>query len=100
MGVPRSYPGVYINEVSSENRRISGVATAITAFIGSALRGAEDEPVLIQSFADYTRIFGKLCLSHPMGFSVNQFFHNGGTHALIVRVTEGGLPASGISAVK
>jgi phage tail sheath protein FI len=94
MSVPRSYPGVYINEVPSESRRISGVATAITAFIGSALRGAEDDPVLMQSFADYTRTFGKLSHSHPMGFSVNQFFQNGGTDALIVRVTEGGLPAS------
>ena len=39
MPVTLSYPGVYIEEVSSGVRTITGVATSITAFVGRALRG-------------------------------------------------------------
>ena len=91
MSVPLTYPGVYIEEIPSGVRTITGVATSITAFIGSALRGEENEPILVQSFAEYTRSFGGLSRSHPMGFAVSQFFINGGRDALIVRVSEGGV---------
>jgi phage tail sheath protein FI len=94
MSVPLTYPGVYIEEVPSGVRTITGVATSITAFIGSALRGEENEPTLVQSFADYTRNFGVLNRSHPMGFAVSQFFRNGGRDALIVRVSNGGAAAT------
>jgi phage tail sheath protein FI len=94
MSVPLSYPGVYIEEVPSGVRTITGVATSITAFVGSALRGEENEPTLVQSFAEYTRNFGDLHRSHPMGFAVSQFFRNGGRDALIVRVTQGGIAAT------
>lgn len=53
-----SYPGVYIEEVPSGVRTITGVATAITAFIGRARLGAVNVPTRIQSFADYDRAFG------------------------------------------
>jgi uncharacterized protein len=94
MSVPLTYPGVYIEEVPSGVRTITGVATSITAFIGSALRGEENEPTLVQSFAEYTRTFGELSRSHPLGFAVRQFFINGGRDALIVRVSSGGAAAS------
>lgn len=94
MSVQLSYPGVYIEEIPSGVRTITGVATSITAFIGSALRGLENEPILVQSFSEYTRTFGDLSRSHPLGFAVNQFFINGGRDALIVRVTNGGTAAS------
>ena len=95
MSVPLTYPGVYIEEIPSGVRTITGVATSITAFIGSALRGEENEPTLVQSFADYTRNFGDLSRSHPMGFAVSQFFRNGGRDSLITRVTNGGAAATG-----
>ena len=76
MNVQLSYPGVYIQEIPSGVRTITGVATSITAFIGSALRGLENEPILVQSFSEYTRTFGNLSRSHPLGFAVNQFFVN------------------------
>jgi phage tail sheath protein FI len=94
MSVPLTYPGVYIEEVPSGVRSITGVATSITAFIGSALRGEENEPTLVQSFAEYTRTFGDFSRSHPMGFAVNNFFRNGGRDALIVRVTNTGTAAT------
>jgi len=97
MSVPLTYPGVYIEEIPSGVRSVTGVATSITAFIGSALRGEENEPILVQSFAEYTRTFGSLSRNHPMGFTVNQFFLNGGRDALIVRVSNGGLAATLLS---
>src|SRR5678809_306763 len=86
MPVALTYPGVYIEEVPSGVRTITGVATAITAFIGRALRGPVDDPIRIQSYADYERTFGGLWLESPMSYAVQQFFQNGGTDAVIVRV--------------
>ena len=95
MSVPLTYPGVYVQEVSSGVRTITGVATSITAFRGSALRGEENEPILVQSFTEYARVFGDLSRDHPMGYAVSQYFLNGGRDALIVRVTNGGVAATG-----
>jgi len=81
-----TYPGVYVEEVPSGVRTISGVATSITAFVGRALRGAVNEPVPVFSFADYERGFGGLWDASPMSFAVQQYFQNGGGQALIVRV--------------
>ena len=81
-----TYPGVYIEEVPSGVRTITGVATSITAFIGRAWKGPVDEPVTIISLADYERIFGGLWRASSMSYAVRQFFQNGGNQAIIVRV--------------
>ena len=67
-----SYPGVYIQEVPSGVRTITGVATSITAFVGRALRGPVDDPLRIYSFADYERSFGGLWADSTMSFAVNR----------------------------
>jgi phage tail sheath protein FI len=84
-----SYPGVYIEEIPSGVRTITGVATSITVFIGRALRGPVDMPVRVQSFGEYSRIFGDIWQPSALGYSVNQFFQHGGRDALIVRVFNG-----------
>jgi hypothetical protein len=89
-----SYPGVYIEEIPSGVRTIVGVATSITAFVGRALRGPVNEPTRIQSFSDYVRVFGGLSPLSTMSYSVQQFFLNGGTDALIVRVHRNGAKAA------
>ncbi|MEQ8651708.1 MAG: phage tail sheath subtilisin-like domain-containing protein [Kiloniellales bacterium] len=89
MPVQLSYPGVYIQEVPSGVRTITGVATSITAFIGRAYRGPVNDPVRVQSFAEYERIFGPLWQPSPMSHAVAQFFQHGGSDALIVRVFNG-----------
>ena len=50
-----TYPGVYIEEIPSGVRTITGVATSITAFLGRARLGAINEPVTINSFGDFER---------------------------------------------
>src|SRR5258705_4342207 len=81
-----TYPGVYIEEVPSGVHTITGVATSITAFVGRAWKGPLDEPIKINSFADYERVFGGLWSASLLSYAVEQFFANGGNQALVVRV--------------
>lgn len=89
MPIAPTYPGVYIEEIPSGVRTITGVATSITAFIGSALRGPVDEPVTINSFGDFERQFGGLWVDSMMSYAVRDFYMNGGGQAIIVRVANG-----------
>jgi phage tail sheath protein FI len=86
MPVALTFPGVYIEEVPSGVRTITGVATSITAFIGRAFQGPVNQPVRIQSFADYERMFGGLWQDSTMSQAVSHFFQHGGTDAIIVRI--------------
>ena len=86
MPVALSYPGVYIQEIPSGVRTITGVATSITAFIGRAKSGPTDEPVTINSYGDFERIFGGLWADSTLGFAVRDFYLNGGSQAIIVRL--------------
>jgi phage tail sheath protein FI len=86
MPVAATYPGVYIEEIPSGVRTITGVATSITAFIGKALRGPTDQPITITSFGDFERIFGGLNRDITLSYAVRDFFLNGGSQAVIVRL--------------
>ncbi len=89
MPVHVTYPGVYIEEVPSGVRTIAGVATSITAFLGRARRGPVNEPVVINNFGDFERTFGGLATADPMSYAVRDFYLNGGSQALIVRLFAG-----------
>jgi uncharacterized protein len=80
-----TYPGVYIEEVPSGVRTITGVATSITAFVGRALRGPTDRPVTVRSFADFERELGGLWIESSLGYAVRDFFRLGGSTAVVVR---------------
>ncbi len=86
MPIQTTYPGVYIQELSSGVHTITGVSTSITAFVGRALRGPTDDSVTINSFADFERRFGGLGDDYPMSYAVRDFYLNGGTQAIIVRL--------------
>lgn len=86
MPVAVSYPGVYIEEISSGVRTIAGVATSVTAFLGRAPRGPVDTPVLVNGFGDFERVFGGLWADGTLGYAVRDFFLNGGGQAIIVRL--------------
>ena len=88
MPVQVTYPGVYIQELPSGRHTITGVATSITAFVGRALYGPVEEPITIFSFGDYQRFFGGLAYDFPMSYAVQDFFLNGGSQAVIVRLFE------------
>jgi len=86
MPVSPKYPGVYIEEIPSGVRTITGVSTATTAFVGRARKGPVNTPTIIHSYAEYERIFGGLWLDSTMSVALNQYFANGGGEAVIVRV--------------
>ena len=90
MPIAPTYPGVYIEEIPSGVRTITGVATSITAFIGRAVSGPVNEPTVINSFGDYERSFGGLSLLSTMSYAVRDFYLNGGSQAIIVRVIRNG----------
>jgi hypothetical protein len=75
-----------VEEIPSGVRTITGVATSITAFVGRALRGPTNTPIVINSNGDFQRIFGGLWLPSTLGYAVSDFFLNGGSQAIIVRV--------------
>lgn len=87
MPVTPTYPGVYIEEIPSGVRTITGVATAITAFVGQTYQGPVHTPVRVQSYAEYERQFGGLWIKSPLSYMVQQYFLNGGSDAIVIRVT-------------
>jgi hypothetical protein len=89
MSIVTDYPGVYIREIPSGARTLTGVATSITAFVGSAVRGVVDAPVQISSWTEFERRFGGLWRGSGLGYAVRDFFLNGGSTALVVRVARG-----------
>jgi hypothetical protein len=100
MPSPLTYPGVYIEELPSAVRTITGVPTSITAFVGRAWKGPVDEPIRINSYADYERTFGGLWRESTVSYAVYQFFLNGGSQALVVRVaTRSGGSAAGAATI-
>jgi phage tail sheath protein FI len=86
MPVTVSYPGVYIEEIPSGVRSITGVATSIAAFVGQAARGPVNTPVTITSYADFERIFGGLWINSRLGYAIQNFYQNGGSTSIIVRI--------------
>ena len=80
-------PGVYVEEIPSGVRSIIGVSTSTTAFVGRAIRGPVDVARVITGPGDFDRTYGGLWRESRLGYSVNDFFRNGGGVAVIVRVS-------------
>lgn len=81
-----SYPGVYVEEIPSGVRTITGVATSISAFVGRAPRGPVNDPITVNGFGDFETTFGSLWEKSSLAYSVRDFFGNGGGQAIIVRL--------------
>ncbi len=93
MPVTPTYPGVYIEEIPSGVRTITGVAMSITAFVGYTARGPINRAVRLFNFGEYERNFGPLHRESEVSYAVQQFFLNGGSEAYVVRVASGAVPA-------
>ena len=73
--------GMEIDEIPTPEQPIGLVASAVTAFVGRALRGPVNTPVSLHGFADYQQVFGGLWQPSPLSYAVEQFFEHGGQHA-------------------
>ncbi len=89
-----SYPGVYIEEIPSGVHTITGVATSITAFVGTAKRGPINKAIRCLGFADFERRFGGLNTDSELSYALRQFFQNGGSEAWVVRLAKNAIAAS------
>jgi len=86
MPVAPTYPGVYVEELPSGVHTITGVSTAVTAFLGYFSQGPMNQATQIFSPADLERTFGSLVANSEAGYGIQQFFANGGAEAWVVRV--------------
>jgi len=82
----RTYPGVYVEEVSSGVRPIQAASTSTPAFIGIAQKGSFSEAVKIFNFTEYQNLYGDFLNNSFLAHSVYQFFNNGGSQCYIIRV--------------
>lgn len=94
MPVRPTYPGVYVEEVPSGVRTVAGVATAISAFLGTFPRGLLDRAVALRSLADFEREYGGLAADHATSYAIQQFFLNGGSECVVVRVASANAAAA------
>ncbi len=97
MPVTTNYPGVYVEEIPSGVRTITGVATSIATFIGWAPKGPTDSAGLVLSWSDFYRQYGGLDARSLLGYAVSQFFINGGQQAYIVRLAAGDAGAASLT---
>jgi phage tail sheath protein FI len=86
--------GIVVTEGAGSDHAIGCLPTAVTAFVGRALRGPVNRPVALGSYADYQQVFGGLWQPSTLSYAVEQFFENGGREAVVVRVVNGGAPAT------
>lgn len=99
MPVRPTYPGVYVEEISSGVRPVAAVATSTAVFVGTFRKGLINEAVRLLSAADFEREYGGLERSSEASYAVQQFFLNGGTEAWAVRIGQPGPVAGPITAV-
>jgi phage tail sheath protein FI len=89
MPIATTYPGVYVEEVPSGVRTITGVSTSDTAFIDFFGRGPMNTAVRVTSMEEFNRRFGGLHANSEASYAISQFYLNGGSIAWVVRVASG-----------
>lgn len=83
---------VEILESGGAYSAIERAPTGIAAFVGRALKGPANQPVLVKSFTEFQQNFGGLWQPSTLSYAVEQFFENGGGAAYIVRAINGARP--------
>jgi phage tail sheath protein FI len=99
MSITPTYPGVYIQELTSPVHTIAAVATSITAFVGYTAQGVDNRAQEIFSWGDFENLYGGLASNSELSYAVSQFFQNNGTQAYVVRTPATSLGASGANVV-
>ena len=97
--VTPTYPGVYVEEVSSGVRPITLASTSTAAFLGEAEKGSISEAKLIFNFTQFQTYYGDFMSSSFLAHSVYQYFNNGGSIAYIVRVAGANTATASITLV-
>ena len=91
-----TYPGVYIEEISSGVRPIEAASTSTAAFVGLAEMGPV-EATRVTSWTEFQRTYGSFINDGFLAHSVFQFFNNGGRQCYIVRVIRSDAAVAGVT---
>ena len=97
--------GITVTEIAAMDRPIDVSTETTAAFVGRALRGPVNTPVLVGNFGEFRRRFGDIWPRSSLGPAVKQFFQHGGRRLYVVRVINNArgamlcLPASGTAVV-
>lgn len=97
--------GITVTEISAVDHPIDATPETTAAFIGRALRGPLNTPVLVTNFGEFRRRFGGRWSRSSLGPAVQQFFEHGGRKLFVVRVANNAsgamlcLPAAGSALV-
>ncbi|MFZ5961677.1 phage tail sheath family protein [Thalassococcus sp. BH17M4-6] len=86
-------PGVFVEEVPSGAKSISGVSTSTIGMVGMTERGPVDTPTLVTNFGAFTRTFGGM-LDHrvftgnrnALPYAVQGAFDNGAGRIFVSRI--------------
>ncbi|NNC76764.1 MAG: hypothetical protein HKN77_02305 [Woeseiaceae bacterium] len=97
--------GITVTQISAMDQPIDVSPETTAAFIGRALRGPLNSPVLVHHFGEFCRHFGGNWSRSSLGLAVQQFFQHGGKKLFVVRVANNArgalicLPAEGSALV-
>ena len=78
--------GITVTEIAPMGEPIDAAPETTAAFVGRALRGPLNTPVLINHLGDFRRRFGGTWPGSGLGEAVQHFFENGGQNLYVVRV--------------
>ena len=81
-----TYPGVYVQEISSGVQPIAIASTSTAAFVGLTEMGP-DQAARVTNWTEFQRYYGSFISDGYLAHSVFQYFNNGGRQCYIVRVT-------------
>ncbi len=81
-------PGVYFEWQDSRENVPAVQRTDIAGFVGIAARGPLHRPVRVQSWTQFTSIFGAHIPQGYLAYAVEGFFANGGRTCWVVRVAD------------
>ncbi len=97
--------GITVTEIAAMDQPINVCPETTVAFVGRALRGPLNTPVLLRNFGEFRRRFGDVWGRSSLGPVAKQFFDHGGLRLYVVRVVNNArgamlcLPASGSALV-
>ena len=81
--------GFTVAEMAPMDQAIDVSTESTAAFVGRALRGPLNTPILVHNFGEFRRHFGDVWTRSSLGPAVQTYFEHGGRNLIIVRVENG-----------
>jgi phage tail sheath protein FI len=97
--------GITVTEITAMDQPIDVCPETTAAFVGRALRGPLNTPILLSNIGEFRRRFGDIWLRSSLGPAAKHFFEHGGKRLYVIRVANNArgamlcLPASGSALV-